>query len=767
MIGKDLCLLLAFLHTAVGQGPVWPIPSGLWQPAVSLPSQVNYLYIQYRPYSWSEWGNFTYIQANSSLLITLNGFLLNATAVGFETWTGYLAGSDARLEPGFYGNASQYPSNSALSTGQISWFIGTEYECAPFDSWFAVQNISYNGTELIYIEVQFEQVCETTTTRGALRWSNQDHSEPAGPITPPAHLWKPPASVLPPSSNYAYLEVPKPAANYTYSSSTAVIRCSSVGNQISAEVKGNQRWVAVFQAMSSVPRLVPGYYSGQLQFPDPNPAFGGFMWAEDFSEYYSSENGWFLVEEVEYEGEAVRKFKVRFYQVLIGGPSLYGALYYDREHKDSPPEPVYPPPKSLWRPETAALPSTGNYLYMETNSTRVHNTTFTHFNSIIALNSSANRLSLQVFANVEWRGAFVGRHHAKQLHKGYYSGLISEPYNELLGGVAWESKALQLEPLNGWFAIDEISYLQDNATLEAVKLRFEVVSETDSPPILCRGALSWSLSNPTNLVPLYPAPALWSPPTPLPQGVNSAYIECPTANYTYTSLNATFQTTQSGGVLTARIYGSEHWTGYFKAMAGLAALEVGYYGLLPRYRCGDERLAALQWHDQKCHNSESWGWFVIDAVTYVAGEMTTVQLRFEVTGMFDESGDYFVTYRGALNWAATAADLLFSGNSVYLENPAGRVYASSVQVEVTKDCELTVAVEGWKGSFQACGLTAGHYELPAKGLRECEQGWFVVEKAVYEAGQVMEVRGRFEQQCRLTTVGGVIAWSRGAASFLQ
>ena len=272
------------------------------------------------------------------------------------------------LERGHYGNVTQYPNSANTTSGAMIWVQGTDIvEWCNLGGWFAVDSVQYNETALTHLQLRFCYSCYGNVEgMGAIFWSIEDHSKPMGPIKPPKSLWAPPKNTLSTSGYYAYMESQQPGYNYTYTSSNSLINCSFNGNQTQVEVRGNQNWYGTFQGMLSLSQLEPGYYPGPLQYPNFNPAFGGFYWNTAPAGYNDQTTGWFVIDEIEY-GQSI---KLRFAEYLDNNQyPVYGAVYWNRDIVVTPSAPVYPPPPHLWRPVKDSLPSIGNYLYLETSNT--------------------------------------------------------------------------------------------------------------------------------------------------------------------------------------------------------------------------------------------------------------------------------------------------------------------------------------------------------------------------------------------------------------
>lgn len=800
-VGKSwLGLVLVLLQSAEALqavGPVWPVPTDLWQPNYpSLPSDLNYIYLEVL--GW-ESTNYTYIQANSSLAMQWEKTLLTVTVQGFETWTGFFQPMQGlkRLERGYYEDVIQYPGRANKTVGAMNWVQGTYPETYwEFEGWFAVDSIQYSGASLTSVDLRFE-LEGYLAARGAIHWSINDHSKPQGPIKPPTDLWQPPKHALPVSGNYAYMENLQPGYNFTYNSSNALINCSFDGNQTQIEVRGNQYWWGIFQGMYSLLRLEPGYYAGPLQYPDFNPAFGGFAWSN--GDWLSNEQamGWFVIDEITY-GQSI---KLRFAQYTTDSyytpGTIFGAVYWRKDNVVTPPPPVYPPPAHLWQPATDVIPASGNYIYLESNSTEEYNCTLTRYNALFSLSTSDASISVAATTYIDWQSQFVGRYHMKELAKGYYGSLPGPPFNPVTGGLYVSNSP---ETADGWFVVDEISY--SGTKLQKLTLRFEATSSYDNT--LTHGAIQWSVLNPTTLIPVYPVPSdLWLPPSSvLSIPDNYVYLEEYQSNYTYTSATSELQFNYSAGLLSVSVDSYEQWTGCFKAIKSLPRLEEGYYSLLPQYYENyNEELAAMSWMRQYS-SYYLMGWFAVDAVSYIHGNMNAIYLRFAVIGNNPEQ----VLYRGALNWTnATPQDLPTpvypppadlwqpstsvlpsSGNYAYLEDQFHSYIYTPSNAQITLNAtEGTLLVDinstmMWTGRFETM-YSLSEFELgyygnntdqngqfnPAFGIVVWSNsqyywrssGWFVVDAVNYTNGRLNAIKLRFQFLPYMEVLNGAINWA--------
>lgn len=161
-------------NKTVPPGPVNPPPAGLWEPAAgSTPATGNYIYLV------SDQGD--YIGGGSSYLFTPGTTPMSATVrdgrlslnggSGVSTWNGEFVtmNSLTKLEPGYYGGLNRYPFHNP-ATGGLSW-SGWGRGCNTLRGWFAVDQVTYDGTTLKSIDLRFEQHCEglAPALRGKVR----------------------------------------------------------------------------------------------------------------------------------------------------------------------------------------------------------------------------------------------------------------------------------------------------------------------------------------------------------------------------------------------------------------------------------------------------------------------------------------------------------------------------------------------------------------------------------------------------------------------
>jgi len=140
------------------------------------------------------------------------------------------------------------------------------------------------------------------------------------------------------------------------------------------------------------------------------------------------------------------------------------------------PQPFTPIPVGLWQPAPGATPSSGNFVYLQSDAGDYigggQTYTYTPLNAQLTFASPAGGTSVQVNGNDWWNGYFFGPTAMSQLQVGYYSGLMRWPfYNPVLGGLDWSGNGRGCNTLLGWFAVDNVSY--SSGSISTLDLRFE------------------------------------------------------------------------------------------------------------------------------------------------------------------------------------------------------------------------------------------------------------------------------------------------------
>jgi hypothetical protein len=161
--------------------------------------------------------------------------------------------------------------------------------------------------------------------------------------------------------------------------------------------------------------------------------------------------------------------------------------------------PVNPAPDGLWQPPPGSTPSTGNFVYLQSDVGDYIGLgqTYTYTPAIATLSVSATPgivgtygafLTVGVNGNTWWNGNFQTMNTLSQLQPGFYPGLLRYPFNnKVLGGLDWSGDGRGCNTEKGWFAIDSVTYV--NGALTAIDLRFEQNCEGGTTAL--HGAIHW------------------------------------------------------------------------------------------------------------------------------------------------------------------------------------------------------------------------------------------------------------------------------------
>ncbi|HYS58560.1 MAG TPA: hypothetical protein VEM34_10515 [Burkholderiales bacterium] len=813
-----------------GPGPVNPPPAGLWQPSAgSTPATGNFVYLQ------SDSGDFigagqtyTYTQVDSALSVVASGGRLSVRVTGDKQWGGdfQAMNSLSQLQPGYYADLQRYPFNDPAKGG-LNW-SGDGRGCNTLQGWFVVDNVTYAGSALASVDLRFEQHCEgdTPALHGAIHWTSSDTTTPPGPVNPPpAGLWQPAPGSTPATGNFVYLQSDPgdfigAGQTRTYTQATAILSINAGGGHLSVGVSGDTSWSGEFQTMNTLSQLQPGYYGGLVRYPFNNPAKGGLDWSGD-GRGCNTLQGWFVVDNVTYVTGTLTAIDLRFEQHCEGAtPALHGAIHWTSTDATTPTGPINPPPAGLWQPAPGSTPATGNFVYLKSDLGDYiglgQTYTYTQATAILSINASGGHLSVNINGDQQWFADFQTMNTLSQFQPGYYGGLERYPFNNpAKGGLSWYGEGRGCNTLLGWFAVDNVTYL--NGVLTAIDLRFEQHCEGGSSAL--RGAIHWSSGDTTTPPgPVNPPPAgLWQPaPGATPATGSFVYLQSDVGDYigqgqtyTYTQATAILSVNANVGLLAVGVNGDQQWTGDFQAMNSLSQFQPGYYGGLQRYPFNNPAKGGLDWSGEGRGCNTEQGWFVVDNVTYVNGVLTAIDLRFEqhceggssaLRGAIHWNSGDTTTPPGPVNpppaglWQPAPGATPATGNFVYLQSDVGD-YIGQGQTYLYTPSNATLVVNAtgghlsinvgsytWNGDFQTMntlsqfqigyygGLERYPFHNPAKGGlswygegRGCNTllGWFVVDNVTYFNGFLTSIDLRFEQHCEGGTpaLHGRIRWA--------
>jgi uncharacterized repeat protein (TIGR01451 family) len=649
--------------------------------------------------------SYTYDQQNSGFIVDQFGadhtrFRIN----GDEDWDFMLMipKSAGRIVPGSY--VTVVPTAEDSLTMMIS---GDSRACTLSTGWFIVDGATYSANELTSLDLRFERHCDgrPPALRGQIHWIANDANLPPGPVNPPpAGLWSAPTASLPSSGNYVYLHDSDPfdfvghGVRDVYTPLNSVITMAASNGLVSFGVNGAYIWHFELKGMSPLTQLQPGYYPiADLPYPSNNPSRAGMSFSGDGHGCLYTE-GWFVVDNAVYQNGVLVAFDGRMQQHCDNDAGL--SRIQIRWRADDVTQPTGPgaPPAGLWNAPANVVPASGNFVYLDSDAgdfigsgiKKLYTPLDSVFTPSGGITSAGNRFVLTLDAEENWTGVFQGMQRLTKLEAGYYPDVIRWVGNPATGGLDFSGEGRGCNQLDGWFAIDEITY--DGDTLKSIDLRFEQHCEHRAAAL--HGRVRWSASDMrTPPGPKTPPAGLWAPPSgAIPAGINSVYLESSAGEfvgrgntYLYTANNATFPITISGPYLNFETWGAQRWNSQWTPMSPRVHLEPGYYDLTQGSSIAKGNMYWMG-EGRACPFSTMRGWFVVDAVTYSGDALTRLDLRFEQRCWASEP-----PLRGAIHWRADDPTVIpgpqfpapagrwqpppgedpGSGNLLYIVAPAG------------------------------------------------------------------------------------------------
>jgi hypothetical protein len=302
-------------------GPQVPVPTGLWAPAAgATPIAGTYVYLESAAGDRVGGGRtYLYTKATAELSVSLLDRVASVAVTGDQRWNGRFSAMSSltELQVGYYGEVTRIGFQNPLRGG-MDWNAG----CNSIGGWFAVDSLTRVNGVVQTFELRFEQYCDGSLAplRGKVRWDASDTTAPPGPVVPPASLWRAPASSVPPTGNFLYLqsEPGDPVGQgqtYLYGINGQNFALSGSGNQVSVVV--GIEWRGQFLAMNHLQQLEPGYYSNLGRAPFHNPVRGGLTWA-GLSGSCNAIAGWMVVDSVQYSNGSLSALELRFEQLCDG-----------------------------------------------------------------------------------------------------------------------------------------------------------------------------------------------------------------------------------------------------------------------------------------------------------------------------------------------------------------------------------------------------------------------------------------------------------------
>jgi hypothetical protein len=274
-------------------------------------------------------------------------------------------------------------------------------------------------------------------------------------------------------------------------------------------------------------------------------------------------------------------------------------------------------------------------------------------NALVTVRPFGTQLSMRVVGDRVWDG-YLSISGGTQLRTGTFTDLSNTP---LPGGSGfrWSSQERTCVSSVASVTIDTVHY--DGDALRAIDLHFE--QRCDGQSAALRGTVRWRASDdPMASGPVQPVPAaLWRAPAGSTPTIGSyVYLEgnsplSPdiTLPQTLVPVPGRMQVRTLDGTLSILAFDPSTaltMIGTFKLMGGQTAVQDGYYKDLRSPIEGGRGAAGLDVALNAWDCISPVGWFAIDHQFYFQGNLTTVDLRFEL-----RCSGFDAPLRGQVHWA--------------------------------------------------------------------------------------------------------------------
>jgi hypothetical protein len=223
-----------------------------------------------------------------------------------------------------------------------------------------------------------------------------------------------------------------------------------------------------------------------------------------------------VVNSVLYEAGVLKAVDMSFEQHCDGMPAaLKGEIHWDSSKTTVPAGPATQMPAGLWTAPADAMPATGNAIYLFSEPGDYVGKGWTWLvgaavgdsggggggggggsssgTAKVSISESKGLLQIALTGDVSWTGEFKAMNGVSHLQPGYYGILKRYPFhNPSRGGLDWNMDGHGCGALNGWFAVDAISYSGEQ--LESIDMRFTQYCDGSIAPL--RGRIRWSQGKP-------------------------------------------------------------------------------------------------------------------------------------------------------------------------------------------------------------------------------------------------------------------------------
>lgn len=292
---------------------------------------------------------------------------------------------------------------------------------------------------------------------------------------------------------------------------------------------------------------------------------------------------------------------------------------------------------NVWQAVASALPASGNYVYVEGDANDYivggRSYLYTDKDALLKFSNGAASVDVRVDGDENWTGNFVLPAAKTRLEPGVYTNLTRWPFHvPAVGGLSWSGEGRGCNVLTGWIAVDYVHYIGN--ALDMLDLRFEQHCEGGVSAM--RGQMHWVAKDKTSAPGPSAIPAdLWQPLAgSTPASGTYVYLQSSLGDYigggkTYTYTPATspdLRIDVSGNTLKVNVAG---WTADFVGMQNLSQLAQGYYPGVQRFPFHNPVKGGMDWSGNGRGCNTLTGWFSIDKLTFVTGNLVALDARFE------------------------------------------------------------------------------------------------------------------------------------------
>ncbi len=447
---------------------------------------------------------------------------------------------------------------------------------------------------------------------------------------------------------------------YSYSLANANIEITLQAGRLSVVATGDEDWQGDFQIPSSSTPTA-ARYDAVPRYPQADSTRPAMRWFGG-GRGCATSTGWFAIDHIAFAGSDLRSLVLRFERQCDGATvAMRGEVRWLAGDATRPPAVAQPAPTNLWRPPVGSIPTTGNYVYVQSEAGdyvgQGRSALYTSRNSSVVGSGSSDTFTILVTGEQAWYGGIQGRRDTLRLQPGYYAELTRSPFiNPVRGGLSWVSDGRGCSDQRGWMVIDDIQYSTDNFSIAAITYRFEQRCINSSAVL--RGAVRWSAADaaaPTTPSVSQP-PAAWQPPaTALPATGNVFYIDSEPGDgiergveRRSTPVDAVITVEESAGLTVVGVNGLFGSRLQLRTEAAPSTLRTGVFTGLPNaFSPINDNLPHLSYTSKGSACATSQAWVAIDTATYAAGRLTALDLRFE-----QRCAGAAGATRGLLRWRA-------------------------------------------------------------------------------------------------------------------